>query len=204
MGDYTSRIDIDRPAAEVFAFIADIRHMPAFLPMVRTATPQGDGRVVVEGATNGRHFRSDGWLRSDAQAMTVEWGSDDENDYHGRLRVSAPGPVDGHTPGARIEIDLHLTPGPQLARRLKSRAGDVDRAVREAIDAALGGIKSLCEGTGIMRRPTVAERRAAQAAAADDAARGGGLRAGDARPDDDRRPEDGRPLERSATLNTDL
>jgi hypothetical protein len=210
MGEYTRRIDIDRPATEVFAFIADTRHMPAFLPTVRTVTPQGAGRVVVEGASNGRHYRNDGWLRADPGAMVMEWGSAAATGYRGSLRVVPRGTEGDDARRAQIEVRLHLNPAPAQARRPRTRFGDPDQAAQEGIDTALVAIKSLCEGTGVARRPTTAERRSAAAAAAlaaDDAVRGAAPapegRAGEADYDDvgRRRRDDSRPYGHSATMN---
>ncbi len=206
MGEYTRRIDIDRPATEVFAFIADTRHMPAFLPTVRTVTPQGAGRVVVEGASNGRHYRNDGWLRADPGAMVMEWGSAAATGYRGSLRVVPRGTEGDDARRAQIEVRLHLNPAPAQARRPRTRIGDPDQAAQEGIDTALVAIKSLCEGTGVARRPTTAERRSAAAAlAADDAVRGAAPegRAGQADHDDvgRRRRDDSRPYGQSATMN---
>jgi hypothetical protein len=207
MGEYTRRIDIDRPATEVFAFIADTRHMPAFLPTVRTVTPQGAGRVVVEGASNGRHYRNDGWLRADPGAMVMEWGSAAATGYRGSLRVVPRGTEGDDARRAQIEVRVHLNPAPAQARRPRTR--DPDQAAQEGIDTALVAIKSLCEGTGVARRLTTAERRSAAAAAlvADDAVRGAApapeVRAGQADYDDvgRRRRDDSRPYGHSATMN---
>ncbi len=94
MGEHTGRIDIARSAEEVFAFVSDIRNLPAFLAGVRTAGLLGAGRVVVEGAHNGRRYRVEGWLRADRDALAMEWGLDagaaettGQRGYSGSLRV---------------------------------------------------------------------------------------------------------------------
>lgn len=200
MGEFASRIEIDRPAAEVFAFVADIRNMPAYLPTVRGADAQGEGRVVVEGEANGIPYRSDGWFRADASARRMEWGSDGENDYRGELLVEEA----GGGQRARIELRLHLTPRPELERRLTAQTGSADSSVQEGIDAALASIKAHCEGTGGKHRTTAEHAQPGQAP--DDAPKGAveprsGGREG--KPDDDRMLRDSRGFGRSGTMNPD-
>src|SRR3954470_2322644 len=53
MAEYTGSIEIEHPAAEVFAFLADPRHLPHYLPTVRgmecEGGPEGVLRLTVSG-----------------------------------------------------------------------------------------------------------------------------------------------------------
>jgi uncharacterized membrane protein len=191
MAEHASRIGIDRPAGEVFAFLSDIGHMPSYLPTVHEASSQGDGRVVVAGEANGRPYRSDGWLRLDRAAQRMEWGSDGENDYRGEMRVTPRGDR-----ACEVEVHLHLTPKPMLERQLTAQTGNAEHSVQEGVEAALASIKALCEGTG-GKRATSAEAPAATGAVDP---RSGGRQA---HPDDDRLLRDSRPFGRSGTMNPD-
>jgi uncharacterized membrane protein len=201
MAEHASRIGIDRPAGEVFAFLSDIGHMPDYLPTVHEASPQGEshegeGRVVVAGEANGRPYRSDGWLRLDRAAGRMEWGSDGENDYRGEMRVTPRGDR-----ACEVEVHLHLTPRPMLERQLTAQTGNAEYSVQEGVEAALASIKALCEGTG-GKRATSAEgpRRGADEPTGAVEPRSGGRQA---HPDDDRLLRDSRPFGRSGTMNPD-
>ena len=202
MGDYTSRIDIGRPAEEVFAFVSDIRNMPRYLPTVRGAAPQQGERVMVEGEANGRAYRSDGWFKVDPAARSMSWGSDGETDYHGEMRVAG---ADGR---ARVELRVHLNPRPDLERNLQAQTGDAGASVQEGLDAALRSIKAECEGTG-GKQPTSADDgrgTAAATATAGDETTGATPRFSgpEAKPGDDAMLRDSRPFGHSATMNPDL
>jgi uncharacterized protein YndB with AHSA1/START domain len=139
MEEYTGRIAIDRTPAEVFAFLADIRQMPRYLPTVRQVEPAGTDRVVVAGEVDGHAYRDEGWLRMDGPARRMRWGTGDGGDYRGELVV--------HDVGGRAEVEVRLTlsPQPALARRLQEQHGQVGHGMRVALERALGSIKAACE-----------------------------------------------------------
>jgi len=141
MGEYTGRIEIDRPAAEVFAFLSDIRNMPRYLPTVRQVTAEGTNRVAVEGEAEGHAYRDEGSLRVLAEARRMEWSADKHSDYHGRLEVR-----DGPGSGSTVELRLEVDPPPEVARRMQERHGNVGHAMRIAVERTLGSIKACCEG----------------------------------------------------------
>jgi hypothetical protein len=183
MGDYTRDVEIHRPADEVLAYVSDIWNMPGYLPTVRIAAPQGEGRVVVEGEVDGHHYRSDGWLDLDMMARMMRWGSDGERDYRGEMRLHDLG--GGRT---RLELRLHLVPTPEEGRRFARQSGDGDAGatIERGMDAALRAIKAQCEAT------------------APDRTEGVELRSGgwQAKPDDDRLLGDSRAYGgSSATMN---
>lgn len=176
MHAFTGSIEIDRPPAEVFAFLSDIRNMPRYLPTVRYIVPQGPERVTVEGEAEGRSYRDEGWLRVEAEERRMRWGSTGEGtaDYHGELEVRD---LAGR---AEVRVSLHMIPRPGHARRLEEEGGSVEHAVRLALGRTLGAIKAACEGTAT-----------AEPAAKDIARSADDLR-------------DSRPFGSSATLNPDI
>jgi hypothetical protein len=143
MGDYTGRIDIARPPAEVFAFLADIRNMPRYLPTVTHVGPLGHhddhDDVAVEGKAEGHDYRNDGWMKAEPETRRLRWGSHTMQDYHGGLEVqAAPG-------GAIVVLQLSLTPKPEVVERLQREHGSVDSGMRQALDRTLASIKDACE-----------------------------------------------------------
>ncbi|MCB4823792.1 SRPBCC family protein [Roseicella aerolata] len=147
MGEYTGRIEIARPPAEVFAFLSDIRNMPSYLPTVTHVGPQGHhddhDDVAVEGEAEGKPYRNDGWMKAEPEARRMRWGSHSLQDYEGMLEVKdASG-------GAAVELRLSLTPKPEVAERLQREHGNVDHGMRLALERTLGSIKACCEQGGM-------------------------------------------------------
>ena len=174
MGEYNGRIEIARPPAEVFAFLADLRNMPRYLPTVTHVGPEGHhdqhDDVAVEGEAGGEHYRNDGWLKAEPEAMRMRWGSHTMQDYGGALRVTPA------ASGSAVELTLSLTPKPEVAQRMQAEHGSVDHGMRLSVERTLGSIKACCEQ--------------AEAPPQDIA--------------NDEDPADSRPFGSSATLNPDI
>ena len=140
MQEFTGRIEVTRSPAEVFAFLADIRNMPAYLPTVRRVEPLAEGDVAVAGEADGHAYRDEGWLEVEGDARRMRWGSKGDADYHGELRVQGAGSR------AVVEVRLHHAPKGAMARRMQERSGSVDHDMRKALERTLGSIKAACEG----------------------------------------------------------
>jgi hypothetical protein len=147
MGEYTGRIEIGRPPAEVFAFLADVRNMPRYLPTVTHVGPQGHhddhDDVAVEGEAEGKQYRNDGWVKAEPESRRMTWGSHSLQDYHGALEVKDA------SSGCAVELRLSLTPKPEVAQRLQKEHGNVDHGMRLAVERTLGSIKACCEQGGM-------------------------------------------------------
>ncbi|GGG20421.1 hypothetical protein GCM10010964_05800 [Caldovatus sediminis] len=153
----TGQVEIARNAEEVFAFVSDVRNLPAFLSGMRSAVPLDGGRVAVEGAQGGRRYRAEGWMRVDREALTMEWSTPpgSEPSCAGTLRVVPLGGTDaaaGAAVRSRLELRLRLGQRPTASAAAASgmRAqgrGQAGRTVEEAIAQTLASIRSLCEGT---------------------------------------------------------
>lgn len=144
MSDYIHSLRVEARADQVFDYVSDIHNLPDYLPTVRRAEPQGNERVAIEGNASGNAYASDGFFKVDRNQRRMEWGSDGENEYRGRLEVRE---MDG---GKACDVSVHLsfTPRPDLAQRFEDQTGDRDRTVRQGIETALASIKNACEGHG--------------------------------------------------------
>ena len=150
MGEYTGRIEIARPPAEVFAFLADLRNMPRYLPTVTHVGAKGQhgqhDDVAVDGEADGNAYHNDGWLKTEPEALRMRWGSHTMQDYGGTLAVK---PATG---GSVVELSLSLTPKPAVAQRMQAEHGNVDHGMHLAVERTLGSIKASCEqAAGIVR-----------------------------------------------------
>ncbi|MBL6458529.1 SRPBCC family protein [Belnapia sp. T6] len=140
MGEFTGRIRIDRPAAEVFAFLSDPTAMPRYLQTVNRVEQRGPGRIAMEGEAHGHAYHDEGWIKLEPEARRMRWGSDRMKDYGGEMEVQE---ADG---GAEVSIRLSITPDPAVAKQMEQESGAVDHAMRLAMERTLGAIKAACEG----------------------------------------------------------
>jgi uncharacterized protein YndB with AHSA1/START domain len=114
---------IDAPADEVFTYLADVSHVPRYFPDMTRAEPEGrhddahDATLVdVEGTMTGTRHEAEGWFRVDEGRHRIEWGSPENDRYHGWFAVEERG--DGSS------LTLNLT-APHL---------DDEAPLRDALD----------------------------------------------------------------------
>lgn len=141
MPQYSDKIEVHAAADEVFRFVSDVKNLPRYLPTVHHAAPQKGGRVEVDGEASGHPYHSDGWFKVDADKRTLDWGSDGEHEYHGRLKVRGDG-------RAEVECTLVFEPDPATRQRMEQGQGGQDAAMRDGLQACLRSIKQICEGGG--------------------------------------------------------
>lgn len=73
----------------VFAYLADLRKLPAYLPMVTSATRTGREDAVVKIEVQGVPSTHGVWLRAYRDRRQLAWGTTD-NTYRGEVLVSPP------------------------------------------------------------------------------------------------------------------
>lgn len=124
----------------VFDFVSDVGNLPAYLPTMKRAELQGDGRVKIEVEVKGQHHAADGFLHVDDAKRRLEWGSDTDL-YCGWMTVS-------DEDGASIII-AHLTFAQQtdFPERVEDQSQAAD-PMEEGLENALDSIKNILEGTG--------------------------------------------------------
>jgi hypothetical protein len=133
MGNYRFYEAADLAADRVFAYLADVRNLPRYLPRMTTAAPIGDDRVHVEADVGGRTESGEAWMRIDRERWRVEWGAVGTADYSGKLVISDDGPE-----RCTIELDLH-TPGaddPEVDAAVRRSVGEIIAALTVRTDAA--------------------------------------------------------------------
>jgi uncharacterized membrane protein len=150
MPEYTDRIEVNAPADAVFAFVADVENLPKYLPTVHQAHSQGGERIEVEGEANKHPYKSDGWFKVDQSGKAMTWGSDGENDYSGKMKVSGDGSR------ATVECSLHFTPPQGIKQSMDEHQGGPSAAMKDGLRASLQSIKDICEGKG-GKHPSSAE-----------------------------------------------
>ena len=146
MGDYESSLSMGAGAQDVFDFVTDVRNLPKYLPTTKDAQPQGSDRVRVQGEAQGHRYDSDGYLRSDPDAMRLEWGAD-EGYYSGWMQIE---PEDQ---GSSVTVHISLKGKPPGAD--PDNAPDPDD-IREGLRKGLESIRNHVEGIGGKKEPSVA------------------------------------------------
>lgn len=147
MGEYEQTMTMRASPERVLAFVADIRNMPSYLPTTKSAEPQGEGRVRVQGEAQGHRYDSDGYLRRDAEAKRLEWGAD-EGYYSGWLQVREDG---AGASAVTIHISLRGQPPGADASNAPS-----DDQINEGLLKGLRSIQNHVEGRGAKEEPSAA------------------------------------------------
>ena len=146
MGEYEYSLSIQSPPDELFSFVADVRNVTRFVPMIGGADSPSHGRVRIWGQADGRPYDADGYVLADDDLRLVEWGLDGHLSYRGWIRVVGP---DG-APVSRLTIHLSLLPVPGRPRDLDDlddgRDPARDAEIRGVLERAVHSIQHLVEG----------------------------------------------------------
>jgi len=118
MPDYEQTGTIMSEPDVLFDYLADIQHLPDFLPVVTEAESEGPEHAVVTTDINGEEQQAEGWLRVDGLERRMEWGAPMDG-YHGWLQVD---PVED---GQGSLVTIHVTQGHE---------SDADDDLLEALD----------------------------------------------------------------------
>jgi uncharacterized membrane protein len=147
MAEYEQTLTVQAPPDRVLDFVADIRNMPSYLPTTKSAEPQGQERVRVQGEANGHPYDSDGYLRRDPQRKRLEWGSD-EGYYSGWLQVQ-----DAGAGASDVTVHISLRGAPPGA---DASSGPSDEQINEGLVKGLRSIQNHVEGRGGKEEPSAA------------------------------------------------
>ncbi len=113
----------------LFEYLADMGHLPEYLPVITEAHQSGPESADVTTDINGLEQHAQGWLRVDGLDRRLEWGTT-ETGYQGWLQVEPDETGDGSV------VTIHVT---------QTHPSDADDDLIEAIDnirqlAAIGEI----------------------------------------------------------------
>lgn len=147
MGEYEQTMTMRASPDQVLAFVADIRNMPSYLPTTKSAQPQGEDRVRVQGEAMGQKYDSDGYLRRDDAAKRLEWGAD-EGYYSGWLQAREDGGG-----GSAVTIHISLRDKPPGADQ---SGGPSAEQINEGIVKGLQSIQNHVEDRGGKVEPSAA------------------------------------------------
>lgn len=133
MGDYRKSITVNVPPARLFSYLADVRHLPDYMPRLTSAKPTTGDKVEVtahiepEGAP-AQDVEGEAWVHVLEEGKSLEWGAAGPHDYRGKLHVE-PGETDGD---ATLAVELHTE---------RAEGRQIDDGLVETLD----GIKRAAE-----------------------------------------------------------
>ena len=129
MADYQNMTSVDVAPEELFDFLADVRNLPRYFPLMTSAARAGDGNAVQTQAEfpDGEVVEGEAWFDVDRAAGRIRWGSEGPRDYHGHLTVT------GSDGGAQVHV---------VVSTARVESDDVQRGV----DDTMANIKELFEG----------------------------------------------------------
>ncbi|MFE5258710.1 SRPBCC family protein [Streptomyces coelicoflavus] len=134
MGTYEKSITVAVPPGRLFRYLGDVENLPAYMPRLTAARPQGGDRVTVSAhiaPPDGpeRDVTSDAFIRVTEEGKSLEWGSPGPNDYHGRLHITAG---DEHTSQLTVELHTERTEGESVENGLEEALRGIKNAVEKA------------------------------------------------------------------------
>lgn len=154
--EYSGTHRIQAPADQVFEYVSDVRNLPKYLPTTKSAQPQGEDRVQVQGEAQGHQYNADGYFRKDEAGHRLEWGSDGEINYSGTLEVR-----DAGGGASEVTVKLRFEPSPRQAVNNNQAQADHapnDQQIQDGINAALQSIQNTIEGQGGKVEPASAHQ----------------------------------------------
>lgn len=126
MGDYERSTEVDAPAQQLFDYLSDVRNLPKYMGSMTSAEPAEGEAVHVTANVNGTTKEGEAWFRVDAEAQHLEWGSEGDSGYRGKLDVT------GDDATSTVTVSLH------------TEEVESDR-INQGLEATLDEIKSLVE-----------------------------------------------------------
>lgn len=104
MQDYVGERRIEADPVRAWDYLSDVDHLPEYFSRMtsvqKTGPEEVHTRAELELPDGTQEVEAEAWFRRDEQAHQIEWGSEGDNDYHGRLVVDG----DGDTSTVRVEI----------------------------------------------------------------------------------------------------
>jgi uncharacterized membrane protein len=116
MGTYRHTATVDLPADELFAFLRKPENLPRYFTAMTEAKRTGEEEVHVEADVHGHHVSGEAWLRIDDSGRKLEWGAENEDDYHGELEITEHDKV---TSGISIVLHTEHAEGDEVQKGLE-------------------------------------------------------------------------------------
>jgi uncharacterized protein YndB with AHSA1/START domain len=135
VGDYDDTIKVDVSPGRLFAYLADVRHLPDYMPRLTSAEPTTGDKVTVTAHIEpenapGQDVEGEAWVHVVEDGKSLEWGATGPHDYRGRLHV-APGDTAANST-LRVELHTERAEGSQIDHGLAETLQGIKQAVERA------------------------------------------------------------------------
>jgi len=146
MSQFSTRIDIDAPADEVFSFVTEAANMPKFLPTLDEAVAIGDNKIRMKGEVDGHKYDTIGWFQVHEFNRTMLWGAEGMNNYSGDLEV-----LDQHG-SCVLVINLKFEAMNDLPEEARSKLKAHEPEIQKGLEQSAQNVKSICEESKVRGR----------------------------------------------------
>ncbi|HME07280.1 MAG TPA: SRPBCC domain-containing protein [Bryobacteraceae bacterium] len=124
MATYQHTLTMPVDPVHVYDYVTEPRNWAQFLPTVQNAdTVRGEHeRVRIRGVSHGHSYDTEGYLRLDRHRLSMQWGADGEQGYHGSLVVRL---IESSELETEISLELRFSQEP---------AGDTEKEMEQALE----------------------------------------------------------------------
>ena len=132
MGDYEDSLAVEVAPERLFSYLADVRHLPEYLPRLTSVRPKEGDKVAVTAHIDPddapeQDVEGEAWIDVVEEGRSLEWGAPGPHDYRGELHV-APGDSAGRSV-LTVRLHTERTEGDQIARGLSETLHGIRSAV---------------------------------------------------------------------------
>jgi hypothetical protein len=131
MGDFESSGHVTVDQQVLFDYLSDVSNLPKYFAKMKRAELTGPEEVDTAADVNGETREGKAWFRVDQDRKHIEWGSEGESNYAGKLDVT------GDESQSTVTVSLHT-----------ERAEGGDPQVQQGLEETVARIKELLEASG--------------------------------------------------------
>ncbi|MDQ1673928.1 MAG: hypothetical protein QOC98_2490 [Frankiaceae bacterium] len=131
MGDFESSGHVTVDQQVLFDYLSDVSNLPKYFAKMKRAELTGPEEVDTAADVNGETREGKAWFRVDQDRKHIEWGSEGESNYAGKLDVT------GDESQSTVTVSLHT-----------ERAEGGDPQVQQGLEETVARIKELVEASG--------------------------------------------------------
>ncbi len=131
MGDFESSGQVAVGEQVLFSYLSDVSNLPKYFARMKRAELTGPEEVDTAADVNGETREGKAWFKVDEGRKHIEWGSEGESNYAGRLDVT------GDSSQSSVTVTLHT-----------ERVESGDPQVQQGLDETIGRIRELVEAAG--------------------------------------------------------
>jgi hypothetical protein len=131
MGGFESSGQVAAGEQVLFSYLSDVSNLPKYFARMKRAELTGPEEVDTAADVNGETREGKAWFKVDEDRKHIEWGSEGESNYAGRLDIT------GNSSQSTVTVTLHT-----------ERVESGDPQVQQGLEETIARIKELVEASG--------------------------------------------------------